>query len=51
MRTVQEEPPVRAVTPDTQSLARPLWIANSLLLGVIVIAPLVSCPLFEMVKL
>jgi hypothetical protein len=49
--TVQDAPPTSVVAPDTQSPFMPVWITNSLLLLLTLIALLVAPPVFVMVKL
>jgi len=49
--TVQDAPPTSVVAPGMQSPVVPLWIANSLLSLLTLIALLVAPPVFVMVKL
>jgi hypothetical protein len=51
MRTVQNAPAAKKVTPDVQSPTEPLWMENSPLVEFRVTGPLVSPPVFVMAKL
>jgi hypothetical protein len=50
MRTVQDAPAAKVVTPDTQSPPEPPWMVNSPLVAVRVTGPLVCSPVFVMAK-